>query len=229
MRPLVVAGGIVRNRAWVLPRSLEAISAQFCAANIKTFYLTGDNYDATEEFCRELADEHMVVHTGHPGYERTGFDTRPSYSTRNMAELRNAWADEALRRWPTARYLWVVDSDVIPFSDCLMMLMELAQPVVGAIVPVNETGLCTVIEHLDPGDRFRRSGKEREMRRPFRCASVGACYLIRAELFPKLRWSVVPGMRSEDGGFALCARDLKIDLWAEPLARCRHLMKKEEA
>lgn len=221
---MIVAGGIVRNRAWILPRHLEAVTLNGPA---RLFYVTGDNDDDTvgklrdwqyDEFT-EGGPEKLRYHlhdTGFPGWHRSG---EPRYSSENMAPLRNLWGEEAVRRWPQLTHLWVVDSDVLPAADVLSRLLALNRPIAGAWVPG-----CTPCEGWSyERGRAVRSHWEERRGEPFRATMLGGCYLIRRDAWDAgLRWS--PHPQGEDGGFGDSARKLGLEMWADPLARCEHVM-----
>lgn len=227
----VVAGGIVRNRAWCLPQHLDAVANN--AGVREMFYCTGDNEDSTVEILSDFAYlpinrdggglDAMIHNTGHPGYKRDPGPFR--YDAANMAFLRNLWAEEAIKRWSDLTHLWVVDSDVIPEPDCLSKLLALDKPVVAAHVPLMDGVTPIWMEGWGlTSDLPRRTGSERKRIKPQTCTLVGGCYLIRRDAWDKgLRWS--PTEISEDGGFARSARDLGIEMWAHPGARTQHLMR----
>jgi hypothetical protein len=236
----VVAGGIVRNRAWVLNRHLGAVRLN---KPDQMFYVTGDNADGTKEVLRiqsfysgakwGYADLSYLVHdTGEPGYTRDGSDG-PRYRSAHMAAERNLWAAEALKRWPQATHLWVVDSDVLPENDVLEKLLAVGQPVVGAWVPG-----CTPAAGWNFGaDRAERTGAEDSFRVPFFATMLGGSYLVERRVFypdPGLEGGDAPFYgpwrehpQGEDGGFGDTVRALGFQMWADPGARCRHLMERD--
>lgn len=227
----VVAGGIVRSRAWCLPKHLKAVASNAYVREM--LYCTGDNNDNTVEILSDF--DYLPInrdggrlsvllhHTGHPGYKRDPGPFR--YDSANMALLRNLWAEEAIKRWPDLTHLWVVDSDVIPALDCLSKLLSLDKPVVAAHVPLMDGVTPIWMEGWDTNaDLPRRTGWERQQVAPRPCTLVGGCYLIRRDAWDKgIRWS--PTEISEDGGFARRARVLGIEMWAHPGALTQHLMK----
>lgn len=217
---MIVAGGIVRNRAWILGDSLERIRHAYyqTMSYWQPFYVTGDNEDGTEKileaFC--FPRGYLRYDTGFLGWHRTG---EPRYSSENMAPLRNLWGEEAVRRWPQLTHLWVVDSDVLPAADVLSRLLALNRPIAGAWVPG-----CTPCEGWS-SERGRavRSHWEERRGEPFRATMLGGCYLIRRDAWDAgLRWA--PHPQGEDGGFGDSARKLGLEMWADPLARCEHVM-----
>lgn len=218
----VVAGGPVRNRAWCLPKHLDAVSSCLSSGD-EQYYCTGDNQDVTLGILTSRGIPFLLRDTGHPGYKRDPGPFR--YDAANMALLRNLWAEEAIKRWPDLTHLWVVDSDVIPALDCLSKLLSLDKPVVAAHVPLMDGVTPIWMEGWNiHTDLPRRNGWEREQVVPRPCTLVGGCYLIRRDAWDKgLRWS--PTEISEDGGFARSARVLGIEMWAHPGARTQHLTK----
>lgn len=216
--PFVVAGGIVRNRAWCLIEHLRAVDK--CLGRetswFEKFYLTGCNNDDTAAV---LAEFDTVTFLNKPEYRRHA--ERPYYSSEHMGALRNEWANIALFLWPKLTHLWVVDSDVIPSDDCLARLLEVDKPVVGAWVPG-----CTPAEGLDEAaGQARRTGLEHRHNGPFPATMLGGCYLIRRDaLDAGALWGFHE--QGEDGAFGDSCRALGIEMWAQPLARCEHRMKK---
>lgn len=221
-KPFVVAGGIVRNRAWILPWHLAHVRSNLPAL---LYYLTGDNEDDTEEVLKLDGNDMNVPSffsrhdTGFAGWRRDG---EPRYSSEVMAGERNLWLKTAVERWPNLTHLWVVDSDVLPHLDCLEKLLAVDRPVVGAWVPG-----CTPTEGWDNGTgQARRTGAEGRRESTFRATMLGGCYLIRRDAIDAgVRWAAHP--QGEDGGFGDSCRALGIDMWACPEARCGHVMTRE--
>lgn len=265
--PFVVAGGIVRNRAWILPDHLRAVAFNKPA---QMFYLWGDCKDATGEILRygvahyehgaaifveyrPVGDavgqwcgvplEELRHDTGEPGYTRDGSDG-PRYRSAHMAAERNLWAQEALKRWPQATHLLVVDSDVLPEPDVLEKLLAVDAPVACAYVPVGD-GFPIYMEGdrstiLPPEEIERtkfspyRTGHERSHMTPFQCYLAGGCYLVKREVFkfgPAVESFCGPWSEhrlGEDGGFAEHCRLIGFKMIAVPAARCQHLMTRDD-
>ena len=109
----VVAGGPVRQRMWILERHCAAVLAN---RPDQLLYLEGDSTDGTREYLESHTN--VIRHdTNAPNFTRDGSEGEGRYSSAIMANLRNTWASEALKRWPQASHLWVVDSDVLPEVD----------------------------------------------------------------------------------------------------------------
>lgn len=245
----VVAGGIVRNRAWILPRHLSAVAR--CRPDAM-FYVTGDNEDETNTVLADFAVRtfnelgpraprqapfnYLVHDTGEPGWTRDGKEA-PRYRSAHMAAERNLWAREALERWPQATHLWVVDSDVLPAPDVLERLLALKAPVAAAYVPVG-----TIPIHMmgwdSEHDRPKRTGEEKLLTKPHIVSMVGGCYLIDARLLghypppehsdpPLPYWKEHP--QGEDGGFAESVLRMGANMLVDPLAGCEHIMERDDA
>jgi len=256
----VVAGGIVRNRAWVFPRHLEAVARNKPDAAL---YVTGDNNDATEEILREpppsvkiawigetaWVDDGQSVHfaplvvvkhdTGQPGYTRDASDG-PRYDSAHMARERNLWASEALKRWPQATHLWVVDSDVLPEPDVLERLLALKAPVAAAFVPISDgvTPIHMIGWDAEKG-QARRTGEEKVLTKPHVATLVGGCYLIDAQGSESpARWVCSCPFcqehiwgeheQGEDGYFAARCRRRGWPMLVDPMARCTHIMRRDD-
>jgi len=212
---MIVTGGIVRNRAWILDRHLEAVRAQTTGPG-RLYYLTGDNIDETEDLLAERSVDYSVLDTGFPGYERTG---EPRYHSSNMGPLRNEWAKTAIRRYDPS-YLWVVDSDVLPSPDSLQYLLSAKKPIVGAWVPG-----CTPMMGWDDSGAAVRTGRESLHSGVFEATMLGGCYLLRRDFLeaamPNI-WGEHP--QGEDGYLADRARELGFDIVCQPAAVCEHVM-----
>ena len=215
----VVAGGIVRNRDWVIERSVQAIRNQHVQPD-SIHYLTGDNKDATEDKLKQLDVQYAVKHTGYPGYNRVPLPgDSHKYDSGNMSLLRNAWAQ--LHR-NTASHLWIVDSDVLPDSPVLAALLALDQPIAGAWVPG-----CTPMQGWN-GEHPVRDGKEGLDGKVFKATMLGGCYLLRKDFLDATDWRPWgPDKQGEDGYLARMSRELGFSLWADPLAACTHIMKRD--
>lgn len=214
---IVVAGGIVRNRDWVLERSMDAIMAQTFPPEY-LYYLTNDNEDRTEEILQNyLAATYDVWNTGYPGYERTG---AIRYSSENMGMLRNRW----IQKHKNATHWWIVDSDVIPNPDVLERLLALDKPCAGAWVPgCTPNAGWNEVQH-----RPSRTGAEHTLSGPFRATMLGGSYLLRRDFVEDVGWEPWgKHPQGEDGYLATLAHDRGWEMWADPDAKCQHIMKRD--
>jgi hypothetical protein len=232
--PFVIAATIARNRAWILPTWLRAVSSQTIPPDA-IYILLNDCSDDSRRVILENAPDSVPLfvqemNTGEPGWDRI----EPRYSTANIAKLRNEMVDRVLRRWPGATHIWSVDSDVEPAPDCLELLLGSAFPVVGAVVRNGDAvwNFMCGFEERDGRIEPWRNGEEAhwmERDKPFSVSLTGACILIhRRELVAGVRYGAHP--RGEDVVFciALAERDF-YPLHVHPLARTRHHMRQGEA
>lgn len=221
----VVAGGLIRQRRWIVERYLSAVKANNPDV---VFMLEGDSTDGTREYLDGRVD--ILVHdTGEPGYTRDGSDG-PRYNSAHMGRERNLWAEEALKRWPQATHLFVCDSDVLPEPDVLNRLLALHAPVAAAYVPIGDGVTPTHMIGFDYTN-FRpcRTGEEKTLTKPHAVTMVGSCYLIEAQW---LRFEINPiwseHPQGEDGGHANFWRRKGLPMMVDPMAKCLHLMKRDD-
>jgi len=214
----VVAGGIVRNRAWILGESICALRNQSVPPD-HIAYLTGDNKDATEDVLKMFGVEYWVENTGYPGFERGKNEWNPMrYSIRNLAMLRNDWC-KAFEGYTT--HLLTVDSDIILNPDVLERLLALDCPLAGAFIPG-----CIPMDQWDEEANFPRRSPECSKRAdPFNATSLFGCYLIRKDFLDKVNWNpFVNDPQGEDVGLARLALEHSIKMMADPLATGKHIM-----
>lgn len=250
-QPFVVAGSIVRNRAWVLERHLESLFLQQRPPDA-FFYVYGDCTDNTEQVLRTALNPHyphvvspsLLRHdTGEPGYTRDASDG-PRYRSEHMAAERNLWAEEALKRWPSLTHLFVVDSDVLPEPDVLEKLLALKAPVAAAFVPLQDGRTPIAMMGWDGAhNRPARTGEEALLTKPHVATLVGGAYLIQRWVLDEAYrqpgfndhekdrlWLPLWGehAQGEDGHFAKACQIHYATMLHHPGARCRHLMERDD-
>jgi len=234
----IVAGCPVRNRAWILPRHIFAVSNVaysdcFHFPN-SLFYLWGDCDDDTAMVLSRHRSAGAAVYidrfdTGFPGWKRDG-EGEERYHSSNMSRVRNVWAERLVGMFPEATHLWNVDSDVLPAPDVLQRLLAVDKPVVGAFVPIADGVTPIHMTHFvidDPGGfKARRMGNEKDQTGPHPVTLLGGCYLIRRDAWEAgLRWGEHP--QGEDGFFGDKSRELGLELWVDPMAKCEHVMEED--
>lgn len=121
----VMVGAPVRNRAWVLPRFIEAIKKQDIP--FETCFIVNDCTDSTKEildnagfttFLHNLDSEH-----GH---------VRGEYSLGNLALLRNVLLDKFLES--DCDYLFSVDTDVIIPDGSIQKLIDEDKDIISMLI-----------------------------------------------------------------------------------------------
>jgi len=213
-------------------------------------YLYGDCEDDTEAVLERYRKRPSLRLT----FERfdTGCPTwrRGEYTSENMSLVRNEWVQQVLKEWPDVTHFWNVDSDVLPADDVLSRLLVVDKPVVGAYVPIMDgvTPIHMVAWKDGPfveyesdmtgapvgaarcvalGGSARRMGMEKTLTKPHRVTLLGGCYLIQREAIEAgLEWG--PHAQGEDGYFGDKCRELGLEMWVDPLAKCQHVMKESK-
>lgn len=251
-RPFVVCACPIRNRAWIAARHAAAVMTQTRPPN-RLLYVTGDNEDDTEEALRALYaayDEEIQVDrfdTGCPGWARDG---EPRYSINDHAALAavyNRCIDQALERWPMLTHLWMIDSDILPDSNVLELLLEADKAIISAVVR-NSPGAWNFMRGVRADREPQRSqddetALQRRDKAPFRVTFLSACTLFRREVLVGEvieRWDgpvgvgepgwrderkparYAPDPRSHDFGLVASAKAAGYSLWVHPLARTLH-------
>jgi hypothetical protein len=229
----VVAGSIVRNRAWILRDHLISVAKN---KPHKMFYVTGDNKDTTEQILNGmhfaiignslLPPFFLIRNTGEEGYTRDGSDG-PRYRSEHMSTERNAWANHALAMWKQATHFWIVDSDVLPDDDVLYNLLNLDVDVAGACVPIADGSTPTHMMGWNSlSDWPMRTGEEKLLHEPHIASLVGSCYLIKRIVLESSTNPWGPHPLGEDGYFAERVKGLGLTMMVDPMARCKHVMKR---
>lgn len=217
MKDKVIAGGIVRNRGWVLEDHLLALRANGIS---NLYYVTGDNIDDTENILKSNGVRYTRFDTGWESYRRGG------YTSKIMGMLRNQWVYDAMHAYPEATHLWSVDSDVIVPSNALDALlshdkdvMAAYVPVAGGAIPIHMYGWSDVEGHpVRTGDERHISSQIR------RCTLVGACVLMTTSMLKKCMPVYGQDGQGEDGFFAKRMRECGIEQWVDPVVITEHRM-----
>jgi hypothetical protein len=234
--PFVIAATIARNRAWILPTWLRAVSSQTIPPDA-IYILLNDCTDDSRRVILENAPDSVPLFVQEMNTGETGWDRiEPRYSTANIAKLRNEMVDRVLRRWPGATHIWSVDSDVEPAADCLELLLGEDRSIMAAVVRNGDKvwnfmcGLERKGENLEP-TRYGDEGLRLEyLSETFSVYLLGACVLIRRGVLESddpVRYGANP--RGEDFPFCSLALEIGYSLFVHPLARTRHHMRQGEA
>lgn len=112
-------GSVVRNRAWILQRHINAIKEQ--DVDFETCYVLNDSTDESEEIL--LKNGFSVVHHD-LGKFKTESHSRGigGYSFANLAEVRNVLLKKFLES--NSEYLLSIDSDIIIPKDSIKQLID---------------------------------------------------------------------------------------------------------
>ncbi|HEY3363540.1 MAG TPA: glycosyltransferase [Symbiobacteriaceae bacterium] len=241
-QPVVAVGCPVRNRAWILPRYLEALSRlAYPGTQLRFGFIVNDSTDATEAIVRawDRRPHVDVINLGYPSWRREA-----GYSLANLALLRNRFSEWALATG--ARYLFSVDSDILVPPDALGRLLAAQKPVVSMLV-------CNTPQDPPPPLRGNRLKPEPPPRvrppRPaynilyrdaagaavhyhetypkdalFEVDVTGAAYLIDRQVFEAgVRYAYHP--QGEDMAFCLAAKRQGFGVWCDSRITGAHIMR----
>lgn len=183
-RPKIMAGGPVRDRAWICYEWIAALLCQDYPPD-RIVALVNDSNDETQEILEWYAQHFQQIEVYRMDFgcqvdNNIRGQTQRDY--RQFAQVRNAWLN--LRQ--DEDYLWMVDSDIICPPDTLWRLLSWRLPLVAALVHNDElfhTGWHTNgLKWLDPSigpdegywwpETYMQSSKLEEV------DVTGACLLI---------------------------------------------------
>lgn len=221
----VMIGCPVRNRAWILPRYLEALEAMDYPAHLREYcFIVNNCVDDTEAILRSWALKNpsqvkiLRMDLKNPGGEKRG-----EYRFKNLAYLRNLLLNQFLLSDCT--YLFSVDSDIIVPPHTLSDLISHKCDIISALVPngkwFKERQAFNILRKEKNGgyvhikDFFREQLLEVDV--------TGAAYLIHKRVIEKgVRYSDIYG--AEDIGFCEEARRLGFKIFCAAYLKCEHVM-----
>lgn len=163
----VVFGCPVRNRGWVIERSLRSALAQE-GVEMVPWYLVNDSDDDTQQI---LYDQFGIEGVGHDsvtyespsGWDRIGNPNgNPERAEDHMGRVFNDWTRGARARYPDAEWFLLLSSDVVlDRPDCVVQMLEeqgAADPFVqGLLYPVSTNLNALSFRLYDPvADIFYR-------------------------------------------------------------------------
>lgn len=221
----VMIGCPVRNRAWILPRYLEALEAMDYPHQDREYcFIVNNSTDGTETLLHQFARNAFspvkicVVNFNHPRGEQRG-----EYCFKNLAYLRNLLLNQFVLS--ECSYLFSVDSDIIVPPHALSSLIEHGCDIISALVPNGEL--------LKDGKIFnilRKAGNGRYVHiKDFPREKIlevdvtgAACLIHRRVIERGARYSDIYG--AEDIGFCEEARSLGFKIFCAPFVECEHVM-----
>lgn len=222
----ILIGCPVRNRAWVLPRYLQALkNLDYNHYNIEYCFIVNDSTDNTLEIIKEFRNDifspvkiiicNLQGNTGHQ---------RGYYSFFHLAILRNILLDELLKS--DCEYLLSVDSDIILPPNAIKSLREVNGDIVSALVcNGHEIGDKRVYNILNrkPDGRYEHI-RDFPPNQIFEVDCTGAAYLIKREVIEKYRVRYSAARGSEDIGFCEDAKAKGRKIYCNPQIEARHEM-----
>lgn len=208
----VFVGAPVRNRAWVLPRHINAIKRQK-EVSMKFCYIVNDCEDNTEAVLQNYGI-HYVVHNLNSGHGHV----RGQYSYESLAALRNVLLDKFLES--DCDYLFSCDTDIIIPDGSLKQLIEDDKDIVAMIIRNHPTIMAhNVMVKPHPGTAAQHM--QHIPRGLFQCHLTGAVYLIKRKVIEAgVRYK--PSKVGEDWLFCEDAMSKGFTLWADTRLQAIH-------
>ena len=236
MQPLILLGAPIRDRAWILPRYLDAIESQeYPKKRIGLQWILNDCHDDSEavlwKWLDRVGDKYAFANVERLDFgredppekvnSRNGGVNRDTYAC--LATLRNKLRLRVLEG--EADYLFSLDSDVIIPMDALTRLTHWkADVVAGLIRNASDDGVYNFLQYDHNRRRFLRDY------RPvpailFHVDLTGAVCLYSRAALEAGRWSV--GASGEDEGMARDLMQSGILSWVDGSVLCEHVMRYE--
>ncbi len=225
----IMIGCPIRNRAWVLPRYLAALTTLDYPRELLEFcFVVNDCVDATPRILQDFSKDSgfqvqlLNVELGlAQGYRRG------EYSLARLARLRNLLLEAFLASG--CEGLFSVDSDVLPPAGALRSLLEDQCQVVSALVcnghQVGDPGIFNVLREHSPGCYVHLRDFPRDRLFPVDC--TGAAILIRRQVVERgARYSADNG--AEDIGFCETVRQQGLTIFCDGRVECLHLMQEDD-
>lgn len=223
----IVVGCPVRERAWILPRYLEALGRLVAPAGRQLLFhfVVQPSRDRTEEiiaaWCAARPNASWGEVRGAPaGWRRDAGPGR--YNIAWLAAVRNVLADQALR---AGADLLSVDSDVIVPPDLLIRLEALGQDIAAALIS-NTPGAAVGGPQAAVNARplvDTPAAWAGMLAGLSRAEWTGACCLYRHEVFAAgVRWGPHPS--GEDVAFCRQALWKGFGCWVDGRIRAEHVM-----
>jgi len=216
----------VRNRAWVLPAYLTALTQMDYPPEAMEFcFIINNCQDETPailgNFARSCRSPVRLVEENH---SRPGGYKRGYYSLSRLADLRNRLLREFLDS--SCTHLFSVDSDIILPAFALRQLLADNCPVVSALVcnghEVGDPSLFNVLNRDDNGSYRHIRDIPAGCLFPVDC--TGAACLIAREVIEKYGVRYLSDKGAEDIGFCEEARRMGLGLFCDSRVEGLHLM-----
>lgn len=222
----VMVGCPVRNRAWVLPTYLAALTQMDHPAEAIEFcFIINDCQDETpgilRDFARSCPGPVRLVEEKH---SRPGGYKRGYYSLSRLADLRNRLLGEFLNS--SCTHLFSVDSDIILPAFALRQLLADNCPVVSALVcnghELDDPSLFNVLNQDDKGNYRHIREIPAGVLFPVDC--TGAACLIAREVIEKYGVRYRSNKGAEDIGFCEEVRQRGLPIFCDSRIEGLHLM-----
>ena len=227
--PKVMIGAPVRDRAWILPRYLDAIyKLDYPRKNISLCFILNDSTDDSKDILFKFMDDHNTeyasisieeINFGTPKDIRYNRCSEGIYTS--LASLRN----ELLDSLNDEDYFFSIDSDIIVPAGALKRLINDKRDIVaGVILNSNLWCLdnCTNVMLGTDGDWNHLTESNISPARLEECFITGAVYLISQKVVKDKKVRYGSDKNGED--IVLCenARKAGYTLWFDSGVICAH-------
>ncbi|MEN6391508.1 MAG: glycosyltransferase family 2 protein [Syntrophomonas sp.] len=222
----IMAGCPVRNRAWVLPTYLTALTQMdYPPEAIEFCFVINNCQDETPAILRDFARScPSPVRLVEEDYSRPGGFKRGYYSLARLADLRNRLLREFLDSACT--HLFSVDSDIILPASALRQLLADNCPVVSALVcnghELEDSALFNVLNRDDQGSYRHIRDIPAGVLFPVDC--TGAACLIAREVIEEYGVRYAADKGAEDIGFCEEVSRNGLGIYCDSRVEGLHLM-----
>lgn len=216
----------VRNRAWILPRYLQALVHLDHPVHAREYcFIVNDCGDETEQVLSNFASSQItpvaIVVDNQP---QSVDHHRGYYNFKRLAYLRNLLLKAFLAS--ACDYLFSVDSDILVPPHALAVLLKDDVDIVSALV---ENGGAIGRDHIYNVLQRNRSGQLVHMQEIphqtlFQVACTGAAYLIKRHVIENFSIRYASHYGAEDIGFCDAAQSKGIGMFCDSRIQCRHIM-----
>jgi len=227
-----MVGAIVqRNRAWILPKYLEAIhNIDYPKKHIHlAFMINGEQQDNTEGLILDYVDKYKpLYHAADVWFMDDGnIDSRTGKRDYNwFAELRNVFT--SMRRRDDT-HIFSVDTDIIFPPNTLRRLLLHRKPIVSALVRNQcfKKDLCQYNMMMRPDPKISYYQSVTDPTSGLREVDVtGACYLIDIQVLNNgVCYTGHP--QGEDVGFCEIAKEKCYQIYCDQDIHTKHIMENE--
>lgn len=220
----------VRNRAWILPRYLEALVLLEHPVQAREYcFVVNDCYDDTEQVLTDFASSQMapvtiVIDNQHQSADHH----RGHYNFKRLAHLRNLLLKAFLAS--SCDYLFSVDSDILVPPHALTVLLKDGVDIVSALV---DNGQTIGRDHIYNVLHRNRNGQLVHMQEIpyqtlFQVTVTGAACLIKRRVIETFSIRYRSQYGAEDIGFCDAAQSSGIGIFCDSRIHCRHIMRESD-
>jgi cellulose synthase/poly-beta-1,6-N-acetylglucosamine synthase-like glycosyltransferase len=222
-----------RDRAWILPYTLESIvNSDYPKEKIGMRFIVNDSKDDTFRMLMQFKDDYRnkyrfisiwTFNMGSVKDNRT-YDVRKK-TIYNMQVLKNVLVDALSKR---DEYWFYMDSDICLKPDTLKLLVEADKSAIAGLCKTGEGDIYNFLMYESHMNRFGRGFDAKKIlasKDPVKVDLIAGILLFRYEVAKKIRFyqSSVANLTEDEGA----TRDMmhhKIERWIHPGACCYHIM-----